>query len=107
VRPIDRPATVNKDWDPKNPDAATSSAPWRVYNIGNNERVELMRYIRAIESAVGKKAKLDLLPLQPGDVLATEADTTELEAATGFKPKTSVEEGIRRFVEWYRSYYKS
>jgi UDP-glucuronate 4-epimerase len=106
VRTIDRPATANAEWDPKDPDAATSSAPWRIYNIGNNQRVELMSYVRAIEAAVGKKAKLDLLPMQAGDVLATEADTSALEAATGFRPKTPVEEGVRRFVEWYRGYYK-
>ena len=79
---------------------------YRIFNIGNHERVELMRYIRAIESALGMKAKLDLLPMQPGDVQATEADTSALEAATGFRPNTSVEEGVKRFVEWYRGYYK-
>jgi UDP-glucuronate 4-epimerase len=106
IRVLDRPAEANPAWDPKNPDAATSSAPWRIYNIGNNQRVELMTYIRAIEAALGKKGKLDLLPMQAGDVLATEADTSELEAATGFKPKTLVEEGVRRFVAWYRDYYR-
>ncbi len=80
--------------------------PYRIFNIGNHERVELMRYIRAIEAAVGKPAKLDLLPMQPGDVQATEADTSALEAATGFRPGTPVEEGVRRFVVWYRDYYK-
>lgn len=78
---------------------------YRIFNIGNHERVELMRYIRAIESALGMKAKLDLLPMQPGDVQATEADTSALEAATGFRPSTPVEEGVRRFVTWYREYY--
>ena len=106
VRVMDRPAEPDAKWDAMNPDAATSSAPWRIYNIGNHQRVELMTYIRALESALGKKAKLEMLPMQPGDVLATEADTSELEAATGFKPKTPVEEGIRRFVAWYREYYK-
>jgi UDP-glucuronate 4-epimerase len=106
IRVIDRPAESNPYWDARNPDAATSSAPWRIYNIGNHQRVELMTYIRAIESALGKKAKLELLPMQPGDVLATEADTRELESATGFKPKTPVEEGIKRFVAWYREFYK-
>lgn len=106
VRVIDRPAQSNPEWDSANPGAATSSAPWRIYNIGNNQRVELMRYIRAIESALGRKAKLDLLPMQAGDLLATEADTSELEAATGFKPMTEVEEGIRRFVAWYREFYR-
>jgi UDP-glucuronate 4-epimerase len=106
VRVIDRPAQSDPKWDAMNPDAATSSAPWRIYNIGNHQRVELMTYIRALESALGKKAKLEMLPMQAGDVLATEADTRELEAATGFKPKTPMEEGIRRFVAWYREYYK-
>jgi UDP-glucuronate 4-epimerase len=106
VRVIDRPAQPDPKWDAMNPDAATSSAPWRIYNIGNHQRVELMTYIRALESALGKKAKLEMLPMQAGDVLATEADTRALEAATGFKPKTPMEEGIRRFVAWYREYYK-
>ncbi len=75
-------------------------------NIGNNSRVELLDYIRAIEAATGRKAKLDLLPMQPGDVAATEADTSALDAAVGFKPATPVEEGVRRFVEWYCEYYK-
>jgi UDP-glucuronate 4-epimerase len=107
VRVIDRPPKPNPGWDAANPDPATSSAPWRIFNIGNHQRVELMTYIRALEEALGKKAKLDLLPMQPGDVRATEADTSALEAATGFKPATPVEEGIRRFVAWYREYYKA
>jgi UDP-glucuronate 4-epimerase len=106
VRVVDRPAQPDPAWSGDEPSAATSSAPWRIYNIGNNQRVELMTYIRALESALGKKAKLDLLPMQAGDVTATEADTTALEEATGFKPRTPVEEGIRKFVEWYREYYK-
>jgi UDP-glucuronate 4-epimerase len=79
---------------------------YRIFNIGNNKRVELMTYIRAIESALGMKARLELLPMQAGDVEATEADTTALQDATGFKPDTPVEEGVGRFVEWYREYYK-
>ena len=106
IRVMDRPAEKNAHWDANDPDPATSSAPWRIYNIGNNQRVELMTYIRAIEAALGMKGKLDLLPMQAGDVLATEADTSALEKATGFKPGTPVEEGVRRFVEWYRGYYK-
>jgi UDP-glucuronate 4-epimerase len=106
VRVIDKPAATDPSWRGDHPDAATSSAPWRVYNIGNNHRVELMTYIRALENALGKKAKLDLSPMQAGDVYATEADTTALEKLTGFKPKTSVEEGVKKFVEWYREYYK-
>ena len=103
---IDRPAEPDPKWDSDDPDPATSSAPWRIFNIGNHQRVELMRYIRALENELGKKAKLELLPMQAGDVKATEADTTALQAVTGFKPATPVEEGIKRFVEWYREYYK-
>jgi UDP-glucuronate 4-epimerase len=81
-------------------------APYRIFNIGNHQRVELMAYIRAIEKALGMKANLNLLPMQAGDVAATEADTSALEAATGFRPQTPVEEGVKRFVEWYRAYYR-
>ncbi len=105
VRVIDRPATPDPRWDPKQPNPATSRAPWRVYNIGNNQRVPLMRYIEALEAALGRKAELELLPMQQGDVSATEADTSALDAAVGFKPATPVEEGIRRFAHWYREYY--
>jgi len=80
---------------------------YRIFNIGNHQRVELMRYIKAIEAACGKKAILDLLPMQPGDVEATEADTSALQQATGFSPDTPVEEGVKRFVQWYREYYKA
>jgi UDP-glucuronate 4-epimerase len=79
---------------------------YRLFNIGNNQRVELMAYIRALEAALGRKAVLDLLPMQPGDVAATEADTTALARATGFRPQTPVEEGVERFVAWYREYYR-
>jgi UDP-glucuronate 4-epimerase len=79
---------------------------YRIFNIGNNQRVPLMRYIEAIEKATGKKADLELLPMQPGDVPATEADTSALDAAVGFKPATPVEEGVQRFVDWYRDYYR-
>jgi UDP-glucuronate 4-epimerase len=80
-------------------------APYRIFNIGNHRRVELMDYIHALEKALGRKASLRLLPMQPGDVLATEADTRALEAATGFRPSTPVDEGVRRFVDWYLEYY--
>jgi UDP-glucuronate 4-epimerase len=106
VRVLDRPATPNPHWDGDAPDPATSRAPYRLYNIGNHQRVELLRYIRAIEAALGRKAVLDLLPMQPGDVPATEADTSALEAATGFRPATTVEAGVKNFVDWYRDYYK-
>ena len=85
---------------------ATSSAPWRVYNIGNNEPVSLMRYIEVFEECLGVKAKLDLLPMQPGDVEATAADITLLNEAVGFHPSTPIEEGVKRFVAWYREFYR-
>jgi UDP-glucuronate 4-epimerase len=107
VRVVDRPAAPDPEWNGTQPRAATSTAPWRLYNIGNNQRIELMRYIRALEDALGTKARLDLLPMQAGDVPATEADTTALEEATGFRPSTPVEEGIKRFVAWYREYYRA
>jgi UDP-glucuronate 4-epimerase len=98
------------DLPPPRPDAdalptpATSSAPWRVYNIGNNRPVELTRYIEVLEECLGRKAELDLQPLQPGDVVATAADIADLERDTGFRPVTPIEQGVRKFVEWYRAY---
>ena len=106
VRLIDRPAEPDPTWSGTNPDPATSFAPYRIFNIGNNAPVELMRYINAVEAALGKKAKMDMLGMQPGDVPATEADVSRLEAWVDFRPKTTVEEGIARFVTWYRDYYK-
>jgi UDP-glucuronate 4-epimerase len=106
VRVIDRPAQGDPQWNAERPDSARSSAPWRIYNIGNHQPVELMRYIEVLESCLGRKAILDLQPIQPGDVPSTYADVAELRAATGFKPATTVETGVRRFVEWYREYYK-
>ena len=106
VRLIDRPAEPDPTWSGTNPDPATSFAPYRIFNIGNNAPVELMRYINAVEAALGKKAKMDMLGMQPGDVPATEADVSRLEAWVDFRPKTNVEEGIARFVMWYRDYYK-
>src|SRR5258706_7203720 len=106
VRVIDRPAAPDAKWDAKQPDSASSNAPWCIYNIGNHQPIELMRYIRTLEDCLGKRAALDLQPLQPGDVPETYADTAELQAATGFKPATPVEIGVRRFVDWYREDYK-
>jgi UDP-glucuronate 4-epimerase len=105
VRVIDRPAAPDPAWDPESPRADTSTAPWRLYNIGNSQRIDLIRYIRALETALGLEARLELLPMQAGDVAATEADTSSLEQATGFRPSMPVEEGVRRFVSWYREYY--
>jgi UDP-glucuronate 4-epimerase len=106
VRVLDRPAVPNPAFDKERPDPATSWAPYRVYNIGNHQPVELMAFIGALEAALGRQAEKRFLPMQDGDVPATYADTAELRAATGFNPATPVEEGVRRFVEWYRGYYK-
>ena len=105
VRVMDAPAASDPSWNALAPNVSTSADAWRVFNIGNNRRVPLMRYIEAIEAALGKKAKLELLPMQPGDGEATEADTSALDAAVGFQPATPVEEGVRRFVEWYGEYF--
>lgn len=99
-------AEPNADWSSDAPDPASSNAPWRIFNIGNNTPVPLMRYIEALESALGRKAEIDFQPLQPGDVPATFADVTELQQATGYQPHTSINEGVSRFVEWYRDYYE-
>ena len=96
----------NPDWDGDRPDPATSTAPWRIYNIGNNQPVELLTYIATLEKELGKKAQMEMLPMQPGDVPSTMADVSDLEKATGFRPHTSVEEGIANFVKWYREYYR-
>ncbi len=106
IRASDDIAKPNLDWDSNNPDPATSNAPFRVFNIGNNNPVKLIEYINAIEKALEKKAIMDLLPLQPGDVPDTYADSTELENAVGYKPSTTVDEGVSNFVEWYRNFYK-
>jgi len=105
IRVLDKPAEPNPEWDGANPDPGTSNAPWRVYNIGNNSPVELMDYIAALENALGKKAEMDLLPLQPGDVPDTYANVDDLVEQFGYKPSTTVEEGVGRFVEWYRDYF--
>ena len=106
IRTLDRPATANDQWDGKRPDPGTSSAPWRVYNIGNNQSVELIDYIGAIENALGKIATKELLPLQVGDVLDTYADVDDLVGQFQYQPATLVKDGIKRFVDWYRNYYK-
>jgi UDP-glucuronate 4-epimerase len=106
VRTLDHIATPDPRWSGDKPDPATSSAPYRLYNIGNHTPVPLLDYIACIEKAVGRKAKLNMLPMQPGDVEATAADVSELKAAVGFEPKTPLSEGIARFVAWYRDYYR-
>lgn len=106
VRVADRIPQPDPDWSGADPDLGTSSAPYRVYNIGNNQPVELLHFIEAIENCLGIKAEKNLLPMQPGDVPATFADVDDLMRDTDFKPDTSIEAGIRRFIEWYREYYR-
>jgi len=105
IRILDKPAQPNPDWSGDNPDSATSYAPWRVYNIGNNNPVELKAYISALENALGKEAEKELLPLQPGDVPDTFADVEDLVRDFNYKPSTTVEQGMSRFVEWFKTYY--
>jgi len=105
VRVTDKIAAPNPDWSGNAPDPGTSYAPNRVYNIGNNSPVELLRFIEVLEEKLGKKAVMNLMPIQPGDVPATCADVDDLMADVGFTPGTSIEEGIGRFVDWYREYY--
>ena len=105
VHVLDRAASADEGFDPARPDPARSNAPYRVFNIGNNEPVELMAFIEAIEHALGRQADKEFLPLQDGDVPATFADVSELAAWTGFKPGTPVREGVARFVAWYRDYH--
>lgn len=107
VRVLDNTAVPNELWSSDNPDSATSYAPYRLYNIGNNQQVDLMSYIEAIEKALGKKAEKNLLPMQAGDVPATYADVDALVQDVGFKPSTTIEEGINRFIQWYQQYYES
>ena len=105
IRILDRPAPPNPDWSSERPDSATSSAPWRVYNIGNNNPVNLMDYISALEEALGKEAKKEFLPIQPGDVPDTYADVTDLLKEFDYKPNTSVKDGIANFAKWFTEYY--
>lgn len=105
IRVLDQPARPNPVWSGASPDAGTSMAPWRVYNIGNNSPVELMDYIAALEKALGRKAEMEMLPLQPGDVPDTYADVSDLVEQFDYKPSTPVEQGIANFVAWYRDYF--
>ncbi len=107
LRTADRIPQPNPAWNGIRPDPATSSAPYRIYNIGNHKPVELMHFIGVLEKALGREAKKNFLPLQPGDVPATFADVDDLVADVGFAPSTPIEEGIARFVKWYRDYYKA
>jgi UDP-glucuronate 4-epimerase len=105
IRILDRPALPNPNWESQNPDPATSSAPFRVYNIGNNNPVELMEYIKALETFLEKIAEKKFLPLQPGDVVETYADIDDLVEQFDYKPTTSVKQGVKIFAEWYKKYY--
>lgn len=106
VKAIDSPAQVNPAWDAMNPDPASSGvAPWRILNIGNSQRVELMRYIEVLQEKLGRKAELNLMPMQAGDVRRTEADIAETRSAIGYEPTTPVEVGVGKFVDWHLDYY--
>ena len=106
TKTLDTPATINVDWKSDLPDPASSKAPWRIYNIGNSKPVQLMSYIDALEKALGKKAKINFSPLQPGDVPDTYANLDNLKEKFNFKPSTSVIEGVASFIKWYKDYYK-
>jgi UDP-glucuronate 4-epimerase len=106
VRLVDRAAVADAKYSTMSPDPGSSSAPWRVYNIGNNKPVELLEVVRLLEEAIGKKAKRELLPMQPGDVPATYADVDDLMREVDFKPATSIAEGIGRFIDWYRAHHR-
>jgi UDP-glucuronate 4-epimerase len=105
MRVMEKMPESNTNWDSTQPDPGTSKAPYRLYNIGNNSPVELMHLIAVLEECLGQKAKKNILPMQPGDVVATYADVDDLTAAVGFKPSTSIETGVAAFVDWYRKYY--
>jgi len=104
IRTLDNPPTGDPDWNGDTPDPASSLAPYRLYNIGAEQQVELMRYIEVLEQCLGKKAQLEMLPLQPGDVPDTHADVSDLVRDVGYKPQVTVEEGVRKFVDWYLGY---
>ena len=106
IKTLDNPAIANIKWKGSRPDPATSKAPWRIYNIGNNKPVQLMEYIRALENTLGIKAKINFLPLQPGDVPNTFASVDNLKKKFNYKPSTPVIEGVSKFVKWYKKYYK-
>ena len=104
VRVLDQPAAPDPAWNSLDPDPATSNAPYRLFNIGAEQQVELLHYIEVLEECLGRKAVMEMLPLQPGDVPDTEADVTDLARVVGYRPKVTVEEGVRNFVDWYRGY---
>jgi len=105
VRVLDKIPTANPAWSGERPDPATSNAPYRLYNIGNSQQEELLRYIEVLEQCLGRKAQKNLLPIQPGDVPETFADVSALVEDVGYRPSTPIEVGVERFVDWYRDYY--
>jgi len=105
IRVLDRIPEPNPEWSGDHPDSASSTAPYRLYNIGSNQPIELMRYIEALEESLGKKAELNMLPLQDGDMIATYADVDDLIRDTGYKPDTPLEVGVQNFADWFKSYY--
>ena len=107
IRTLDQVPTANPAWTGDAPDPASSNAPYRLYNIGNQQPVELLRYIEVLEQCLGRKAKMEMLPLQAGDVPDTEADVSSLVEAVGYTPSVSVEQGVERFVRWYRDYFSA
>ena len=107
IRVLDQPAAPNPNWSGDQPDSGTSKAPWRLYNIGNNNPVDLMDYIEALEKSLGKTAEKEFLPLQPGDVPDTYADVKDLVEQFDYKPSTTIEEGITNFINWYKEYHES
>ena len=106
IKVADIPASPNADFDAQNPDPGSSNSPYKVYNIGNSSPVLLMDYIHAVEKGLGKEAKMNMLPLQPGDVMASHADVSDLVRDTGYRPDTSIEQGVKSFTDWYLEYYK-
>lgn len=106
IKTLDNPATKNSNWKSSRPDPATSLACWKIYNIGNNNPVQLMDYIKALENVLGKKAKINFLPLQPGDVANTFADVQNLQKKFNYKPSTSILTGVSNFIKWYKDYYR-
>ena len=106
INTLDSPAKSNNDWNSNKPDPSSSNVPWRIYNIGNNNPIKLMDYIDALEKTLGKKAKINFLPLQPGDVPDTYANVDNLKEKFDYKPSTSVVDGVSNFVRWYKEYYK-
>lgn len=105
IKTIDNPAKPNDNWSGKNPDPSTGTAPYKIYNIGNNQPVDLMDFIKTIEEVTGKKAEMNMLPMQPGDVPSTWADCSDLERDFGYKPNTPLKDGVKAFVDWYKKFY--